>query len=91
MWGSDAETPPIGNVPVFSIKNVVSICVNCQQLQTQGNSSSLEMQGLVPVIANSHYTPFCVTRRPIDKTSPANLHIGGASVACSGITINLSV
>ena len=35
-------------------------------------------------------TPFCVTRRPIDKTSPANLHIGGASVACSGITINLS-
>ena len=35
-------------------------------------------------------TPFCVTRRPIDKTSPTNLHIGGASVACSGITINLS-
>ena len=35
-------------------------------------------------------TPFCVTRRPIDKTAPANLHIGGASVACSGITINLS-
>ena len=35
-------------------------------------------------------TPFCVTRRPIDKTSPVNLHIGGASVACSGITINLS-
>ena len=33
---------------------------------------------------------FCVTRRPIDKTSQANLHIGGASVVCSGITINLS-
>ena len=35
-------------------------------------------------------TPFCVIRRPIGKTSPANLHIGGASVACSGITISLS-
>ena len=40
--------------------------------------------------STSDTTPFCVTRRPIDKTSLANLHIGGASVACSGTTINLS-